>query len=613
MDQGRLRNSRHPVHNEGATRSLVELSQAMATPNRLKERMRVKNTPSQNESSSAWKDMPKSVQTFLQLRGFSSYDEAIEFLEFPLKNLTDPLKLKDMDIAVARLEKAFTSNEAVCVYGDFDMDGTPAVALLVRALRGLGFKNVFHIQPDRHKDGYGFHTHLAKKMMDENKVTVFITVDVGITDVAAVREVNALGADVIITDHHQEKEELPQAFAVINPNQKKCNSGMGHLCGTGVALYVAMALNRHFRENKISEKFLDIKNLLDCFAIATIADLVPLKKENRVLVRHGLKVLEKTSMVGIQALLNLLKLSEKTLNAADVGIRFVPKLNSLTRMGGEILPIDLFLVENGEQALQLATRALEVNENRVRSLKTAEQELETLFGASETKNFFWSYSGTFHKGLVGLLASKVVNATQKTAFVGALLSDGKTIVGSARTANVNGNNVFEALTSCRHILKKFGGHPQAAGFELDVEQAGAFDTALAAYFSQCEERKNKPTDDAVDMEVTVGEAKEFLHWMDRLEPFGVGFTAPVFAFPDVILSEVKPLKGNHFRLTLRDQRGQSIGAILFGHNGEPPLEQHMYRVVGEPQWNEFRGNKTPQLMVKSFQLTDLQDSISLEL
>ncbi|MCC6138339.1 MAG: single-stranded-DNA-specific exonuclease RecJ [Bdellovibrionaceae bacterium] len=554
-----------------------------------------------------WKEVPASVQNFLQLRGFSNYAEALEFLNFSLKDIADPLRLLGMERSVERLATAYKNDEAICVYGDFDMDGTPAVALLVRGLKELGFKKVFGQQADRHKDGYGFHVHLADKMIQDHSVGLFITVDVGITDVQAVRELQNRGVDVIVTDHHQEKEELPPAYAVINPNQKNCTSGLNHLCGTGVAFYVMIALNRYFRDNKLSPNGIEIKNLLDCFAIATIADLVPLKKENRILVKHGLKVLEKTNMHGIRALMTALQMNNKALNPNDVGIRLVPKLNSLTRMGGDLMPLDLFLVDNPEEALSYATKALDVNDLRVQSLKKAEKELEEHVAKAAIANpkdtsFFWSYSSTFHKGLVGLLAARVVNNTQKTAFVGALMADGETIVGSARTADVGGHNVFAALTSCESVLNKFGGHPQAAGFEVSLKNVDRFSALLRDYFLAQPQEDVSEQNSNFDMIVSIRDAKEFLTWIDKLEPFGVGFAAPVFCFENMMLTEVKPLKGGeHFRLLLRDETGDSLSAVVFSYKGAPIMERGVYTLTGEVQWNEFRGNRTPQMLVQNLQ------------
>lgn len=564
-----------------------------------------------NSPKVRWPEVPLSVQKFLQLRGFESFLDAAEFLNFSLKDLADPMDLFGMDKAIARLAQAYTQQQPVCVYGDYDMDGTPAVALLVRGLRALGFKHVYYLQADRHNDGYGFHLHLAEKIIQEKNIQLFITVDVGITDVEAVRDVQKQGVDVIVTDHHQEKEILPPAYVVVNPNQKACRSGLNHLCGTGVAFYIMIALNRYFRENKLSADGIDVKNLLDCFAIATIADLVPLKKENRILVKHGLKVLEKTNMVGIRTLMNALQLNNKNLTPNDVGIRLVPKLNSLTRMGGDVVPLDLFLVEDASEALDLVAKALEVNDVRVKSLKSAEKELHEHVQKKIESPFFWSYSATFHKGLVGLLAARVVNTTQKTAFVGALLADGETIVGSARTMDVKGHNVFDVLVSCEAVLHKYGGHPQAAGFELPLKNVKKFEQALQKYFSTVPAVEIKEQQ-KFDFFASLRDAKEFLNWSEKLEPLGTGFANPIFCFKNVRLSEVKALKGGeHYRLQLQDATGDSMNAIVFGYKGELLRENEMYTLTGEVQWNEFRGNRTAQMLVQVIQSESLSDLVSV--
>ncbi|MBY0386187.1 DHH family phosphoesterase, partial [bacterium] len=221
------------------------------------------------------------VAQFLAARGFSDSQKAHDFIFYGLKNLKDPLSLKGMDLAVVRLIKALKDQEPICIYGDFDMDGTPALALMYRGLRELGFKNLFYCQPDRHADGYGFHFHLAKEFIEKQQVKVFITVDVGITDVETVERLKSLGVDVILTDHHQVLDKIPEAYCVVNPNQPECTSGLGYLCGTGVAFYLIMAFRRALKEQNLLQQDFDIKSLLDCFAIATIADMVPLVQENR--------------------------------------------------------------------------------------------------------------------------------------------------------------------------------------------------------------------------------------------------------------------------------------------------------------------------------------------
>jgi len=547
--------------------------------------------------------LEKILSEFFSVRGFSSADDIQKFLNFNLKDLTDPSAMKDMDRAVQRLVEARKKQEVVCGYGDFDMDGTPALALLVRGLRGLGFKNVFYVQPDRHKDGYGFHHAIAQKFIDDHKVSLFVTVDVGITDVDAIEKTQNAGADVIVTDHHQVQDRKPNAYAVVNPNQPECTAGLGHLCGTGVAFYLILALRRALKEQNLLEKDFDAKVLLDCFAIGTVADIVPLIKENRILVKHGLKVLEKTPLVGLRLLLNALKLGEKRLSSQDVGMRFVPKLNSLSRMDTQLKPLDLFLVDDPAKAALMVQDLLKNNDRRVMLLAESEKMLDAMVeqALAEDPNlnclFFWSEE--FHKGLVGLLATQIANKYHRPAFVGALTSHG-VITGSARIPEASSANVFEALKSAEAELNKFGGHPQAAGFEVSPENTDALNIALQDYFSQSASEGSTAAT-FYDLETDFNGVREFMRWSDSLEPFGCAFESPVFRLDRLQLHQVSSMKGGHLKIQFRDISQQIIECVWFFPDKPDFFEGQegaRYSVLCEPQWNEFMGSRRLQLLLK---------------
>lgn len=537
------------------------------------------------------------VTEFLAARGFSDVQKAKDFIYFGLKNLKDPLALRGMDLAVSRLAQALQQQEAVCIYGDFDMDGTPALALVYRGLRGLGFKNVYYCQPDRHVDGYGFHYHLAQPFIEKNAVKVFITVDVGITDVETVQKVQAAGADVILTDHHQVLEKIPQAYCIVNPNQPDCKAGLGHLCGTGVGFYLIMALRRHLKDQNLLVTDYDIKNLLDCFAIGTIADLVPLIQENRILVKHGLKVLEKTSMMGIRLLLQALKMEDKTLGAQDVAIRFVPKLNSLTRLDVELKPIELFLVEDAAKAALMVQTVLKNNEHRVALLDEAEALLEAMVAQKSSHEVLFFWSEYFHKGLVGLLATKLVNKYNRPAFVGSLTKHG-VIVGSARSPDGSGVNVVSALQDASEHLNKFGGHPAAAGFELSPQKASNFEQSLVQSFSKVAVQKVQQT---YDVALDFYGVQSFMKWWDALEPFGQHFQSPVFHIEGLKIQRVVTMKNMHLKITFKDSAGFLMECVwffpsqidFFAHK-----EDNTFALLCEPQWNEFMGNRRIQLLLK---------------
>ena len=272
--------------------------------------------------------------------------------------------MKDMKTAVERLIQAFKKQETICIYADYDMDGTPGLALLISGLQSLGFKNLLSFQPNRFDDGYGVHPPIVEDFIENHGVCLFVTVDVGITDVEAVNTAKKKNVDFIITDHHQPKEDLPCASAIINPNQQDCSSGLTYLCGAGVAFYLILALRSAMRDQGLLKTPFDPKQLLDCFAIATLTDMVPLVKENRILVQHGLWKLARTNRLGLRLLMKKLDLWNKPLKSSDISFRMVPKLNALGRMNSPVRALDLFLVDDPGQAEAKVEAALDAQKKR---------------------------------------------------------------------------------------------------------------------------------------------------------------------------------------------------------------------------------------------------------
>jgi single-stranded-DNA-specific exonuclease len=361
-----------------------------------------------------------------------------------------------------------------------------------------------------------------------------------------------------------------------------------------------MALRRALKEQDLLINDFDIKSLLDCFAIATIADMVPLIQENRILVKHGLKVLEKTSMVGIRLLLEALKMSEKTLGAQDVAIRFVPKLNSLTRLDVDLKPIELFMVEDAAKAALMVQTVLKNNEHRVSLLDEAEELLEAMLLQKPEHEVLFFWSEHFHKGLVGLLATKLVNQFQRPAFVGSLTKNG-VIVGSARAPEGSAVSVLSALQEAHAHLNKFGGHPAAAGFELSPEKAADFTHSLITSFSQ--QIQSAPLQ-KFDLRLSFLEIQRFMHWWDHLEPFGQQFSAPIFQIESLSVQKISVMKNTHLKITFCDQKGYLMECVWFFpkqidfFNGK---ENKKFVLYCEPQWNEFMGSRRVQLLLKDLQ------------
>lgn len=549
--------------------------------------------------------IPPSLWDLFQERGFKTFEQAQSFISPSLKNLRSPFLLRDMDKAVERLIKAFKEQQKVLVYGDFDLDGTSGVALLKTGFENLGFKNITYYQPSRLTEGYGVHVHAIEKFKEEN-IDLVVTVDLGITDVKAVARAGELGLDVIVTDHHLPKEELPQALAIVNPNQKDCSSGLGHLCGAGVGFFLILGLRQKMKEQGLVEKDFDPKSLLDVFTIATLTDLVPLKEENRVLVKHGLVQLAQTKREGLKTLLKHLGLYGRPLTSGDVSIYFAPKLNALSRMEKGIRPLDLYLVEGEDKAQDLVVEVMKTNSLRIQLQKQAEGEaFDQVFSAESTKSvedgFSFVSSKNFHKGVIGLVATKLANKFNIPSFVGSI-SDSGSIVGSSRVPH-DGYSVLEALNFSKKALVRYGGHKAAAGFELKQDQQESFVYLLKEFFSQ--QHKIEASKKIYDTELELSDLDDyFMSWHQALEPFGKDFSHPVFLLKKVSIQSIYSLKGGHLKFQFDQKPG--VSALWFSPPEQDWIAEiekgFVVNILVKVQWNFFNGIKSLQLLIQDLRV-----------
>jgi single-stranded-DNA-specific exonuclease len=548
---------------------------------------------------SAPESIPRLIWEILSSRGYTTEEAIRNFLTPSLKNLREPLTLREMDKAVERLLKAFETNEKICIYCDYDLDGTSACAMLKLAFERLGFKNVQHYQPKRLSEGYGLHKAAIQKISEQG-VTLIMTADLGITAVEEVDFARTLGVDMIITDHHLPKEELPKAIAVVNPNRGNCESGLGHLCGTGVAFYLILALRKAMLERGLTADAFDPKILLDCFAIGTLTDMVPLIDENRVLVKHGLLALAQTQRPGLRALMQALNMWGNPLTSQDVAIRFAPKLNALSRMETGVQPLDIYLAKDPAEADRLVSEVLANNQMRQASQREAEGEALNQLKVRPPKGAAFVWSPNFHRGVVGLVATRVSQDLGLPAFIGAVDPDGR-IVGSGRMPDGFDLSLLDALEANKELLTQFGGHAAACGFEVEAENAEALREGLDRYF-QAKISEAKPSEWLYDCECDITElGPQFMQWYEHLSPFGAQFEAPLFLLKRVQVQSCQPLKGGHLRMSLGDSPMTARSAIWFSPpkavlENQPQPGSRMDALV-EPQWNYFNGRKNLQLLV----------------
>lgn len=536
---------------------------------------------------------PALISKILINRGVT-IDQFNDFVYPKLSDLKDPFLMKGMASAVDRILQAKEMGQKICIYADFDLDGTSGLALLKTGLEGLGFNQIIPYQPKRLSQGYGFHKEAIDELKNKN-VNLIITVDVGITAFEACKYAYEQGIDVIVTDHHLPQERLPVALQVINPNQNEDKSGLGYLCGAGVAFYLLRAIR-----SKLNSKY-DLKDILDYFTIGTLTDMVPLIGDNRVLVKHGLVKLSETDKPGLRALLNELNLTERQLTSQDVAIRFAPKLNALSRMESDILPIDIMLEKDIKTAQDMIAKVLDNNSKRIQMQNDAEVEAEDLLKNWNQDDFIFVASEKFHRGVVGLIATKLSQQYNRPCFVGSKSPEG-VIVGSARLPKESESCLVEALKSAESILTRFGGHSAAAGFELFNLATNEFVDRLSGFFKQ-QKTNPKPVEVYFDASTNLSEVNPHLmKWYDFIGPFGAGFDYPLIHFEKLEILNLKKLSGGHLRLKLTDAGGdKQIDGLMFS-----PISRHVeiveknksLDVLGELQWNYFSGQKTIQILIR---------------
>jgi single-stranded-DNA-specific exonuclease len=549
------------------------------------------------------------VKRLLRARRIIDALTVSELFQPKLSSLKEPLSIKGMQEARDRLLAAYSTKEKVCIYADFDLDGTSGLALLYEGLRDLGFQALQYYQPKRLAEGYGFHAHAVDELHRQG-VKLIVTVDVGITANETVAHARSIGMDVIITDHHMPANELPPANVIVNPNQPGCESGLGYLCGAGVGFYLLRAVSSSLVEqNLILRDQVDLKKYLDFFTIGTLTDLVPLVGDNRILVKHGLKQIENTERAGLKALAESLNLRGRPLTSSDVAIRFAPKLNALSRMENGILPVDIFLVSDEVKAHDMMKAVLTNNETRVTEQHSGEKRASDLLANWTNKEFVFVTSTEFHRGVIGLIATKLAQSHNCPAFVGSQNKDG-IIVGSSRVPFAGESSVLQALESASEKLNRFGGHHQAAGFELHESNIQNFLEGLTSFYTK-KDIERPPIRFEYDFEIALDECQaSLLKWLDVIGPFGQGFPAPQFILKNMQIKSIYELKGGHLKFRFNSTQGNSAPEALFfsppPYLKRPSVDDYI-DVLGELQWNFFAGSQKLQFLIRDLKQSKTQE------
>jgi single-stranded-DNA-specific exonuclease len=498
--------------------------------------------------------MPRPVAWTLARRGWAESAPLGEFLNPRLDRLADPSGMADMDRAVLRVIRAIDGGETLFVHGDYDVDGITGTAFLTRTLRALAARVVPFI-PGR-EDGYG----LGARGIEAARTSgaaVLITVDTGIRAFEPIERAQAEGLDVVVLDHHEPADRLPNAFAVVNPLRGEAGGPFRSLAAVGVAAKFMHALALRRPSSALKAAYRDALQLV---ALGTIADMVPLTGENRILVSHGLQQLSRSEWAGVKALKAIAGLSRNRVTAADVAFFLGPRLNAAGRMGSAVDALRLLLAEDPLEAYRLAENMDAMNRERRRVEATMTGEaLDAVRVLGEVPPALVLWSETWSRGLIGVVASRLLERFGRPVFLIAL--DGNSGRGSARS--IPGFPLPEALEHCDDLLLEHGGHAEAAGFSIAAHQLEAFRERIlerARTAQMGEPSRPLEIDAAVELEEM---NLECLSWLDRLSPFGRGNPEPLFGLEGGILVEPPSVVGKqHLRLTVGQGKAR-MRAIAF--------------------------------------------------
>ena len=488
--------------------------------------------------------VPTLVAATLCARGMTDLAEAKGLLSSGEDQLQDPFLMKDMDLATARIGRALRNGEKIAVYGDYDVDGITSTCLLTHYLRAQGGDVCYYI-PNRLSEGYGVNREAVEELARQG-VRLMITVDCGITAVEEVAYASGLGIDVIITDHHECKEEIPAAVAVVDPHRKDCPYPFKDLAGVGVALKLVMALGGEKRYRALFQEYADLA------AVGTVADVMKLLGENRTIVRVGLNHLKKTRRRGLYALMVEAGTLNRAITSTTVGYCLSPRINAAGRMGRAVTAAELILTEDHSQAELLAHELCELNRQRQAvELEIFNQCLALLAGRKQYDCLVLA-DKAWHQGVVGIVASRLAEQYACPVFMICLQDDGK---GKGSCRSYGGFNLFCALERCADLLEGYGGHALAAGFTIQEENIPAFRARMEEIVRQDTGGEEMVSTLQIDGEIenTALLTVEEVEALSMLEPYGAGNPKPVFSLSGVTITCMSDVGGGR-HLKMRASR-----------------------------------------------------------
>ena len=557
------------------------------------------------EETAARHNMPKPVAELMLKKGISSPEEIEDFFNGSLKSLRNPFELSDMEKAAERIAKAVMDHESICIYGDYDVDGVTATALMYIFLMQCG-ANVSYYIPNRLEEGYGLNKDAIREIA-ARKTNLIITVDCGISAAEEVLEASMQGMDIIITDHHQPSKELPvAAYAIVNPMREDDTYPNKTLAGVGVAFKTVMALRFVLKKyDFFKQEVPNIRNLLDIVTLGTIADVMPLVDENRIFVRHGLELMSGENVrIGIDELKKTVEslASSKKMKTSNIGFQLAPRINAMGRMASSDKSLKLLVTQNRNEAKQLA---LELdNENKYRQM-IERDILQQTYDLIEKNRYAENMAGlvvasdNWHPGVIGIVASRVVDKYFKPTVI--LTEDNGVYKGSARS--IPGFHLYDGLNSLSDILLSFGGHKYAAGVKLEKKNLEEFRERFNEVVKSTLKEDDFIPEINIDAEIDSKDiTNEIMQWLEKLEPYGQGNKEPVFYMKNVLKYQMESFVGkdfNHLKCFF-EKNGLIFDAIGFNMKEYKQLmsENEQFDILFSLVHNTWKNTKTIQLNLK---------------
>ena len=543
------------------------------------------------------------IATIMAKRGIKEED-AKKFFHPQLNDLIDPFLMKDMDAAVERLNEAMGRKERIMVYGDYDVDGCTAVALVYKFLQQY-YSNIDYYIPDRYDEGYG----VSRKGIDfahETGVGLIIILDCGIKAIKEIEYAKELGIDFIICDHHVPDEEMPQAAAILNPKREDDTYPFKHLCGCGVGFKFMQAFAK---SNGIS--FSRLIPLLDFCAVSIAADIVPVTGENRILAYHGLKQLNQNPNIGLKAIIDICGLNGRTLSMSDIVFKIGPRINASGRMENGRESVNLLVEKDFAVAFDKAKHINEYTEQRKDIDKQMTEEANLIVGRLESQQKHSSivlYDENWKKGVIGIVASRLTEIYVRPTVV--LTRDGELATGSARS--VAGFDIYAAIKSCRDLLLNFGGHTYAAGLTLRWDDVKEFRDRFQAYVEEHILPEHTEAALNIDAVIDLKDITKKMHSeLKKFGPFGPGNTKPMFATMNVYdfgTSKVVGREQEHIKLELVDSKSNNVmSGIAFGQSAAARYikSKRSFNIAYTIEDNIFKHNDV-QLQIEDIQPTEGQ-------